>query len=176
MKHRSLPILLLAGYLVWPYATLLKLQYDLRTHDVSALRADVDWDGVRGGLKQDVLDGFAGRPVAIKASADSDDLPAFGESFASNVAGAAMEQAITPQRLADAFAAVTPPGGPSAQPALEGAGFDGLTSFVVELLPPHAAPTDPPVRLTMRLGARGWRVTHVCVPDNLLRQTFASAS
>ncbi|HTZ71692.1 MAG TPA: DUF2939 domain-containing protein [Acetobacteraceae bacterium] len=181
MKLRALLILVVAGYVASPYVALLKLQRDIRHHDVRALEADVDWDSVRASMKQTVLDGLAGEPVATKISATSDDdLPPFGASFGNALAQKAVDDAITPKRLADAFASLSPAAGEAAQPSVEAARFDGITSFEVTVRPVQLSPSDPPVRLEFRLGCRGWnigwQVTSVSMPMALLNATETHAS
>jgi hypothetical protein len=178
MKRRTLllPCLIAALYVAWPYASLLKLRQDLRNHDVAALRGDIDWASVRGGLKQDVLDSLEGKPVATKVSdVTGDDLPPFGASFAANMAGNAVDQQVTPQRLADAFSSVAPGGAHAPQPTVQTARFDGLTHFIVKV-----SATGTPISLTLALERQGWqigwKVTHVCLPAGLMAQSETHTS
>jgi hypothetical protein len=181
MKIRALLTLLVVGYVVSPYAALVKLQHDLSTHDVAALRTEIDWDRVRTGLKQDIRATLSGIPAATAIAARTDDdLPAFGSGFAAHLAGSAVDDAITPQHLCDAFSTITPDAGDIAKPTVTGARFDGPTSFRVTIRTAELANTDPPVRLQMRLVLQGWRigwrVTRVSLPDTLLQQKMANAS
>ncbi len=172
-----LPCLIAALYVAWPYASLLKLRHDLHNHDVAALRGDIDWASVRGGLKQDMLDSLEGKPVATKVSdvSSDDDLPPFGASFAANLAGNAVDQQVTPQRLADAFSSVAPGGTHSPQPTVQTARFDDLTHFIVKV-----SATGAPISLTLALERHGWqvgwKVTHVCLPPGLMAQSETHTS
>ena len=172
--------LLVALYVAWPYATLLKLRQDLQDHNVQALQGDIDWGRVRSGLKAQIRDSLEGKPVPTAISATSDDLPPFGSSFAAHIAGSAIDGEVTPQRVADAFAALTPVGGAASQPTLEAARFSGLTTFVVKLRTASEAPTDAPVRLKLTLVRQGWRfgwqVTNVWMPPAMLDQSQTHAS
>jgi hypothetical protein len=172
--------LAVALYGAWPYATLLKLRQDLQRHDVQALQGDIDWSQVRAGLKAQIRDSLEGRPAPTAVSATRDDLPPFGAGFAANIAGSAVDHEVTPQRMADAFGALTPVAGAATQPRLEAAWFSGLTTFVVKLRTASEAPTDAPVRLKLALVRHGWRlgweVTHVWMPPTLLEQSETHAS
>jgi hypothetical protein len=172
--------LILALYVAWPYATLLKLRQDLQSHDLQALQGDIDWGRVRAGLKDQIRDSLEGRPAATAISATRDDLPPFGASFAAHIAGSAVDNEVTPQRVADAFGALTPVAGAATEPRLEAARFSGLTTFVVMLRPASEAPTDAPVRLKLALVRQGWwlgwQVTNVWMPATLLEQSQTHAS
>jgi len=162
-------------YGTWPYASLLKLQHDLRRHDVQALQGDIDWPSVRSSLNQEILGNPEGKPVATPVSAitDRDDLPAFGASFAAKMARNAVDRQATPQRLADEFGAPSPVAGEAAQPTIESARFDGLTHFVVELRTAQESPRELPLRLNLALVRRGWtvgwQVTQVRLPACMLQ-------
>jgi hypothetical protein len=184
MNTRALliPGLLAALYVAWPYATLVKLRQDLRNHDVSALNGDIDWNSVRGGLKQEILDSLQGRPLATDVAAESsdDDLPPFGASFAASLASRAVDRQVTPQRLVAAFSAMSPGTSPALQPRLQTARFDSVTDFVVKLHTVQQEPTDAPVCLHLSLVHHGWhlgwRVTRVWIPPELLQQSETHAS
>jgi hypothetical protein len=182
MRNRPLIAagLIVALYVAWPYATLLKLRQDLQSHDVQALQGDIDWGRVRAGLKDQIRDSLEGRPAPTAISATSDDLPPFGASFAAHIAGTAVDNEVTPQRVADAFGALTPVAGAATGPRLEAARFSGLTTFVVTLRTASEAPTDAPVRLKLALVRHGWQfgweVTSVWMPASLLEQSQTHAS
>jgi hypothetical protein len=58
---------------------------------------------LREGLKQDIADGITGEPgQTLQVNATSnDDLPPFGSGFVTNMAGAMVDQTVTPQHLAN---------------------------------------------------------------------------
>ncbi len=54
----ALLVILVLGYLAWPYASLYGLFADLKAADVDAVRERVQWPTVRAGMKDDI-DSFA---------------------------------------------------------------------------------------------------------------------
>src|SRR5277367_142397 len=86
-------VILGAGYIGYPYATLYRLDNAVRHSDAATLRALVDWYSVREGLKEDicdmVLEGPAdSRPVEARRE---NELPPFGASFVRGMTGNALD-------------------------------------------------------------------------------------
>ena len=158
-RRICLGALTMAGvlYLASPYVMLWSMGSALRLHDDTALRTALDWESVRAGLKQSL-----GLIQPVQQVSDRDELPGFGDSFASGVASGMIDQDITPQRL-DTMLDV---------PALRGHGarhlprgfFTGPARFRMEIPLPGMAP----VGITMRIEKWRWKITRVDVPEQLL--------
>ena len=172
----------LGAYAAWPYASLYRIDRDVRRHDVAALTADVDWDSLRDGLKQDMADGITGvssetTQVSAKAGAD-DDLPPFGSGFVTNLAGNVVDRTVTPEHLADTAALFKAAG--ASRMVVSRAFFTSPTSFVVAVRDGGAGKRPPALRLRLdlvrdRLALR-WKVTRAWVPMEMLAATEAHPS
>ena len=148
------PLVVACSYLVSPYVALYRLSAALQSRDCSALRVAIDWDRVRASLQDEI----AGTPApaapsipAVKqasATTASDDLPAFGDSFATTAVGNALSSDITPESVAamlhDHPVTMVNTGGSllaEARQAVDWAFFSGPRSFDLWLQPgPRSRP------------------------------------
>ena len=173
--------LAVGAYAVWPYASLYEMRRDVQAQNVSAITADIDWDKLRDGLKQDIADGITGEPGAVQVASASaqapgqvastdDDLPPFGSGFVSNMADTMVEQTVTPQHLASTAATLQAAG--AQKMAVSHAFFTSPTSFVVSMKAPSAGASQPGIKLRMDLVRSGfgmrWKVTRAWLPPAML--------
>jgi len=156
------------GYVAYPYATLYRLDRAIHRGDATALQTLVDWPSVREGIKEDICDSIGNDP-AQKVS--DGELPAFGASFVRGVTANAVDQQVTPQRLAAlAHSDVDRAGPRGADTQVSKAFFTGPTDFEVSL----RVPGQPgPIRLRMTLQDADWRVTRIWLPPHLLQEANA---
>ena len=161
-------------YTVSPYVALWRVSNALRCHDVAALRSTIDWNRVRAGLKAE-LTGTEGSVATVKqasasASAQSDDLPEFGDSFAKNAISNVVDEDCDPEHVG-AMLGHGPSHGPStlaaARRMLAWAFFTGPETFQA-LVRVSDDPHAEPVRVKMMFSAHGWRVTDVWLPEAML--------
>lgn len=175
------------GYIASPYVVLYQLGSALRGGDIAALRTEVDWDGVRRGVKIDVgesMDAVATVPATpvmatakLQMASVSDDLPPFGASFASGLADTAIDRQVTPDHLVAALQAGVQSGARTGGSAIvQSAYFTGAESFEVRLRLPTETQADPPVRLRLTLVGLHWKVSRVWVPADLLTGSYAHMS
>jgi hypothetical protein len=171
---------LLTAYAAWPYVSLYQLTQDLRRHDVGALTTAIDWARLREGLKEDIADGITGEPAEAAtpatAHAGDDDLPPFGASFVSDMAGNIVDRTCTPQHLAATIATLRAAG--VQHMVVSRAFFTSPTSFMVALRVANSR--DIAVRLRLDLVRDGavldWKVTRAWVPVEMLAAAEPRAS
>jgi hypothetical protein len=171
---------LLTAYAAWPYVSLYRLTQDLRRHDVGALTTAIDWNQLREGLKEDIADGITGAPAEAATPATAhpadDDLPAFGASFVSDMAGNIVDRTCTPQHLAATIATLRSAG--VQHVVVSRAFFTSPTSFMVALRVANSR--DVAVRLRLDLVRAGvtldWKVTRAWVPVEMLAAAEPRAS
>jgi hypothetical protein len=188
MKHRFLACSLLCAvvagaYAASPFVSLYQMGEAARRGDVATLCADVAWNDVREGLKEDIADGIAGAypgaPPATEVASSSDDLPPFGVSFVTGMAGNVVDRTVTPEHLANALATLRG-AGVTVRPTVTAAYFASPTRFEVSLRTPQERASDAPLRLQLDFAAGrngiGWRVTRAWVPEALLSQSDTHAS
>lgn len=185
MLWAVLPTALMVSYLVSPYVALWRLSEALRTHDCAELRVAIDWNRVRDSIGRE-LTGLAPGSVSggatVKqasaavpaAPAADDDLPDFGQSFATHAVDHALATDISPESVAallhDHPMTVAGRTGmlAEARQALAWAFFSGPRTFEVWLRASQDA-NAPPVRLHMAFTRQhGWRVIGVWLPQDLL--------
>jgi hypothetical protein len=175
----ALPLVMGVAYAASPYLALYQMGQAMRHGDARALCADISWDQVRDGLKEDIADGIAGEPqttthAAVEASAD--DLPPFGASFVTNLAGNVVDRTVTPGHLIETMSTLRAAGTSAARPDIEAAHFTSPTSFTVALRPPG----EDVVRLRMDLkptpGGLRWEVTRAWIPQSMLEKSETHAS
>jgi hypothetical protein len=181
----SLPVAVAVCYLMSPYVALYRLSEALRAHDCAVLRTAIDWNRVRASIRTEL----AGTEVAQSATVSAvkpasaitapapadDDLPAFGESFASTAVGNALQTDITPENVAamlhDHPVTMVNTGGSllgEVRQAVDWAFFCGPRTFEVWVRPDHT-PGEKPVRLKMAFTRQhGWRVIDVWLPQDML--------
>jgi hypothetical protein len=181
MIRLVLPLTLIGAYAASPYVSLYEMGQAVRHGDTRALASDIDWSSVREGLKEDIADGITGDPMPTTspAVANSDDLPPFGESFVTSMAGNVVDRTVTPQHLAQTMTALRAAGAAPAQPVVEQARFQGPTTFMVALRSPRS-PDSETVRLRLDLvpsewGMR-WEVTRAWIPEAMLAQSETHSS
>lgn len=175
------PLVVACSYLASPYVALYHLSAALQAGDCNTLRVAIDWGRVRESLQQELARApapAAAGATAVKpaaATTESDDLPAFGDSFATTAMGNAISTDITPESVAammhDHPVTVVNTGGSllaEARQAVDWAFFSGPRSFDV-WLQPGQDPHEAPVRLHMAFTRQhGWRVVGVWLPQDLL--------
>ena len=160
-------VVLGAGYIGYPYATLYRLGVAVRHSDHATLRTLVDWYSVREGLKEDICDMVLEGPVDARpteARADN-KLPPFGASFVRGMTGNALDQSVTPETLSSMTR-----GGAVARggdPRVIWAFFDNPTEFSVSLLTDGAA---DPIQMVMAFRGMRWKVVRVSLPEELLER------
>ena len=160
-----------AAYLGWPYASIYWIATAMQRGDAQTLAADIEWDGVREGLKEDIADGITGQPGSSTAVA-SDALPAFGSGFVRSMAGNMVDETVTPEHLATSFSALQAAGANHTGLAIDWAWFTSPTSFEARFRLPDAASGAAPVRVRLELvqdgWGLGWRVTRAWIPTPVL--------
>lgn len=160
-----------AAYLTWPYASMYSIAAALQRGDAQTLAADIEWDGVREGLKDDIADGITGQPGSSTAVA-SDALPAFGSGFVRSMAGNMVDETVTPEHLAASLSAIQAAGANHSGMSIDWAWFTSPLCFEARFRLPDAASGAAPVRVRMELVQEGWglgwRVTRAWIPTAVL--------
>jgi hypothetical protein len=169
-------------YAVAPYITLWRLATALREGDASTLEAVIDWDAVRGGLKEDVAEGIVGLPednaTAAPTQLASNTLPPFGASFISGIAGSMIDREVTPQHLIALMRQLAPedPSGIGFGAMVRSLGgidhafFDGPASFTLRMHCAGQDVDDAPLRVRMEMHGGAWRVVRAWVPQDLIER------
>ena len=152
-----------ALYLASPFTTLWTMASSLRVHDDVALRSSLDWKLVRTGLKQSL-----GLDHPVQRVSAQDELPGFGESFASGVASGMIDEDITPERL-DAMLS-TQTVHTRGLAGLPHGFFTSPTRFEVEVRMDGTAPID----ITMQIEKWRWKITRITLPQELLTPPSAT--
>lgn len=171
--------LALLFYVVSPLTALFSVANGLRHEDVAALRGALDWRAVRLGLKTDFGGGVPVSLASAKVSAADDELPGFGESFASTLVSRAVDNEVTPERMmamlsrtdanetgqagAGMFAAVR-----SVLGRVERVTFLGPARFEAAIRMSDD-PSAPPVCVSMRLEHWQWKITQIHLPEQMLQ-------
>ena len=156
-------MLVAACYVGGPFLTLWRLTRALDRGDTAALGSLVDWDAVRQGLKDDIAEGVIGMPQETLLA--SNTLPPFGASFVSGIAGAEVDQTVTPQGLLQVTRQLDPPppgGKPKASlPTVVAAGFMTPTQFDLRLRAPGQDAEEEPLHVRMVFRVGGWQVVRI---------------
>lgn len=155
-------VVLGAGYVGYPYATLYRLDAAVRQSDAATLRSLVDWYAVREGLKEDICDMVLDEPTQ---SRPSNELAPFGASFVRGMTGNSVDRTVTPQTVMSMIR--TGEAGTPAEAHVAWAFFENPTRFSVEL---RAAGLAQPIRLVMELQGLSWKVQRVWLPNALLER------
>jgi hypothetical protein len=158
-------VVLGAGYLGYPYATLYQLDAAVRRADAETLRSLVDWYAVREGLKEDISDLVLDEPAN---SRPSNELAPFGASFVRGMTGNMLDRRVTPETVVSMSrgdAQVTP-----VDAHVVWAFFSDPMSFSVNLRARGAA---EPIRVLMELRHLRWQVRRVWLPNELLERVPA---
>ncbi len=166
-----------AAYLASPYVRIWQLMEAVRHGDQGMLRAGVDWDAVRAGLKADIAEGLVGgfgdQDAPAETRLASNVLPQFGASFISGVAETVVDREVTPEHLAEMVRQLGPEEGGGSVSSLplgrvKHAFFDSPTSFDLEVLCPGQDDTDAPLRVRLALRDGEWRVVRAWIPQDLV--------
>lgn len=96
LKWIALLVALLLVYVASPYYSVWRFGQALRAHDLDAVAARVDFDAVRGSLKQQIRDHFVG----VLAKKKKDRLAQFLTSAAEDPLGRLIDAYVTPDGLA----------------------------------------------------------------------------
>jgi hypothetical protein len=175
----ALPLAAVCAYAASPYVSLYRMGQAVHRGDLATLCADVSWNEVREGLKEDIADGMTGETASTQLASNNDDLPAFGSSFVTSMAGNVVDRTVNPEHLAEALGTLHA-AGTTAAPHIVSAFFTTPTSFEVAFRTRQERATDAPVRLRLVLGKGpggiGWRVTRAWVPEALLTQSDTHTS
>ncbi|MCQ8242075.1 DUF2939 domain-containing protein [Rhizosaccharibacter radicis] len=153
-----LSALLFAGS---PLAALWQMGTALQQRDLRTVEASLDWSSVRDGLRNDM-------PAMLGLQPVDDDLPGFGESFASNVAVQAVDQEVTPARLPTLLSqmrSAAAPGPATAMPGWYGlvqAGFAAPNLFQATF---QLSPKGQPVRVSLRIEQWRWKIVRIELPS-----------
>lgn len=139
-----------------PYVALWSAGYAVSHHDRAALRGSLDWQQVRLSLKNSL-----GLTSPVRQVAQQDELPDFGESFATNVASGMIDDDITPERLDSMLGRIPVGAGTTRMPH---GFFTGPASFTAAI--PVAG--SRPVQISMRIEKWHWKITGIDLPPSLL--------
>ena len=151
----------------------------LRHEDVAALRGALDWRAVRLGLKADFGGGLPVSLASAKVSPADDELPGFGESFASTLVSRAVDNEVTPERMM-AMLSRTDTGGVgqagsgvvaavrSVLGRVERVAFLGPARFEAAIRMSDD-PSAQPVCVSMRLEHWQWKITQIHLPEQMLQ-------
>ncbi len=171
--------LALLFYALSPAVTLLSVASGLQHEDVGTLRGALDWRAVRLGLKADFGGGLPVSLASAKVSASDDELPGFGESFASTLVSHVVDNEVTPEGMmamlsrsgtggigqagAGALAAVR-----SVLGRVERVAFLGPARFEAAIRMSDD-PSAQPVCVSMRLEHWQWKITQIHLPEQMLQ-------
>ncbi|GBQ95691.1 hypothetical protein AA23498_2402 [Acetobacter nitrogenifigens DSM 23921 = NBRC 105050] len=154
-----------AIYAASPFMAMWSIATSVRQHDMVALGHSINWGLLDASLKQQVLTDLNLQPTNA-----SDDLPAFGESFATNVVSNAVDIHVTQNNLGvvvdEAMAAIPKAtGGGTIFGTLRHASghFTRLDTFQAQVtLPGHE--NDTPLAIELRIEGWRWKLTRIDLP------------
>lgn len=175
------------AWFVWPYYALYCLIDASRTGDVVALENEVDWNGVRQGIKSDVNSTFLHK-LAQDLSKGSSPVTSIGNGLAMMLGPTILNQLIdntvTPASLSEGVRAhnsdsvakkVALRGKDAAAKELGELSFRRVRyaffygnpfTFVVEIIPTTASTLKEPVRALLRWSGN-WKLTRVYIPADI---------
>ncbi len=151
-----------ALYLASPYVMLWSAGTALKRHDRASLCSYLDWEQVRAGLK-DTL----GLRRPVQQVSQQDELPGFGESFATGVASGMIDEDVTPERLDTIVSSAMSSGTATRTHAAAGMPhgyFAGPAHFVAEIHMTGGAP----IEISMRIEKWHWKITRITLPEDML--------
>lgn len=172
-------LLALGLYVASPFITLFCVAEDLQTHDMTALGRIINWGSLDTSIRQQALAG-----LHLDTQPPADELPEFGNSFASTAVSNAVDQSVNSANLGTLVDQALPAIPPEASPTLSLHGlttllhqtslrFARLDCFVAELpIPGHADET--PLRVELRIQSWRWKITNVTFPVAQSRTLQAS--
>ncbi len=175
---------LAVSYALSPYVALWRVSVALRSHNLAALRADVDWGQVRDGLKLELTGGAQPTVQALKtamatSSTSDDELPDFGDSFAKTAVSNVVDEDCDAEHVEAMLGHGAVPRGSLIEQAkhmVTWAFFTGPESFQAMVrvgVDPHEAPVRVEMVFTRH---HGWRVTSVWLPTQMLSTPEANAT
>jgi Protein of unknown function (DUF2939) len=160
-------VVMAAGYLGYPYATLYRLDTAVRRADAKTLRSLVDWYSVREGLKEDICDMVLDDPADARPgeARSGNELAPFGASFVRGMTGNMLDQRVTPETLVSLTR--TDSREVPSDAHVVWAFFNNPTEFAVAVQADGAA---EPIRMVMELRHLRWQVRRVWLPNELLER------
>jgi hypothetical protein len=161
-----------------PLATLWSVATGLQHDDVGAVRNALDWRSVRTGLKADFGGGLPVRLASASQVAPAEEeLPGFGESFATTIVSHVVDDVVTPERvmamLSQSRADENGRAGAHEFPVLSVLGrvehlaFMGPARFEAAIRLSDDLSAEP-VRISMRLERWQWKITRIHLPEQVL--------
>jgi hypothetical protein len=142
---------LLLAYLVWPYASLWRLDRAVRSEDVEALAALVDLDAVRGEIKKKL-----NKDVSSRIGPVSDRFIHWLQAGIQTLGSHAIDRLVTLDWVREQLLIHTPGGAADGfLGEISSAFFDTQGGFQVRIGPPD----DGPVRLHLERRGLSWRVS-----------------
>jgi Protein of unknown function (DUF2939) len=156
----AIAVALLLIYAASPYYSIWRFGEALRAHDMDALAARVDFDAVRGSLKQQIRDHFLG----VLAKKKKDRLAQFLTASTDNPLDRLIDAYITPEGLAALIADPAPLKNASSLSSLPG--IDGSRKEIDWFKARHAFFTSPRdfaldhegIKLRFRFNGLGWKL------------------
>jgi hypothetical protein len=156
----SIVVALLLIYAASPYYSIWRFGEALRAHDMDALAARVDFDAVRGSLKQQIRDHFLG----VLAKKKKDRLAQFLTAAADDPLGRLIDAYVTPEGLAAIISDPAPIKNASSLSSLPS--LDGSRGEIDWSKAHHAFFTSPRdfavdhqrIKLRFRFNGLGWKL------------------
>jgi hypothetical protein len=174
----AIPLIVVAGWIAWPYYAAYDLAVAVREGDVSALEARVAWDSVRQGLRGD-LNAIFLQKISTDAKNDTNSGAALGTGLAAVLGPAIVDRVVdsyvTPQAIAAANRANRVDDSSSKVQAarrirleqIKYAFFSGgPLTFVIELIPDHDPPFQHPTVLRFQWDGN-WKLTRILLPSDV---------
>lgn len=169
----------LSLYAASPFVALWSVASALQNHDVRTVQSALDWRTVRSGFKSDLSPGAS---VSLASSshvaAAQDELPDFGDSFATTIVSHVVDDVITPEHLVAMLVHAEP-----ARHAADTSGSGALSMLArvdhVRFIGPNQFeasvrmdddPKAAPVTVSMRIEKWQWKITRIQMPDQFLSQ------
>jgi hypothetical protein len=182
-----IPVLVIAGWIGWPYYNFYKLAVAFRAADVPALESGVAWDSVRQGLRSDLN---AAMGLLLSTAANTGNSTPLGAAMFTGLAGvmvpAMLNQLVDGYVTPQAIAAVNPnkDGAPKENAtnrslairiqSVGGARWDQVEymffsgdpfTFKVQVRPEHDLPFKSPFTLIFNWSGR-WKLTRIILPSD----------
>jgi hypothetical protein len=159
-KLIGLSVALVLIYAASPYYSIWRFGEALRTHDMNALASRVDFDGVRGSLKQQIRDHFLG----VLAKKKNNRLAQFLTASNDNPLDRLIDAYVTPEGLAAIISDPAPLKNANSLSSLPG--IDGPPKQIDWSKARHAFFTGPRdfaldhegIRLCFRFNGLGWKL------------------
>lgn len=180
----ALGVTIAAGlYGMSPFLTLWTVAAALQHDDVVTVSSALDWRTVRAGLKADLgpgsqtMDGSV-HLASARIAPVQDELPDFGDSFATTIVSHVIDDVVTPEHLVTMLTQTAPrrsstPGGMGGALSMLGridhVEFIGPAHFEASMRMADD-PAAAPVTVSMDVQKWHWKITRIHVPDQLLSQ------